>query len=250
MKLPPFFKYFGSKNRSGALYPEPTHDRIIEPFAGGAGYAMNYPEHDVLLCDTDERVIKVWKYLIGASEDEIMDLPLLEVGQNVRSLNLPIGPQLFISCCINTSPFRNVLSSWSNDVHSSLWSAGWRERVAKHVKHIRHWEALCCDYGHLENHKATWFIDPPYRTLQEHYDASKKRPIDYAHLGQWCKSRQGQVIVCEQDGAKWLPFQRLGTFKAVRGPRTCEEAIWTNDGCAYAPEPTAKPLGQVGLFGT
>lgn len=229
MKISPFFKYFGSKNRSGALYPKPTHDRIIEPFAGGAGYSMNYPEHDVLLCDTDERVIKIWKYLIDASEDEIMGIPLLEVGQDVRSLNISLEARLFISCCVNTSPFRNKLASWDGDVSSALWSAEWRERVAQHVKHIRHWEALCCDYGHLENHEVTWFIDPPYQMLAEHYDASKKCPIDYSRLAQWCKSRRGQVIVCEQDGAKWLPFRHLGQLRTARPTRTCCEAIWTNE---------------------
>jgi hypothetical protein len=105
------------------------------------------------------------------------------------------------------------------------------------------------DYTVLSDLGSTWFIDPPYQELAEHYDASKKNPIDYDHLARWCMSRKGQTIVCEQDGATWLPFQRLGTFKAVRGPLTCEEAIWTNEGCAYMPEPTDKPRGQVGLFG-
>lgn len=36
--------------------------------------------------------------------------------------------------------------------------------------------------------------------------------------------------MCEEAGADWLPFERLGTFKANEsrnGGKRCEEAIWT-----------------------
>ena len=38
--LLPFWAYYGGKWRSAPRYPAPVHGRIIEPFAGAAGYAM------------------------------------------------------------------------------------------------------------------------------------------------------------------------------------------------------------------
>lgn len=44
----------------------------------------------------------------------------------------------------------------------------------------------------------------------------------------WCKDRRGQVIVCENAGATWLPFEPLATIKATRG--TSQEVSWVNHG--------------------
>lgn len=74
---------------------------------------------------------------------------------------------------------------------------------------------------------ATWFIDPPYKgeagRLYRHHS------IDYAALAGWCRSRRGQVIVCERQGASWLPFLPLTTVKATPGSRgkgTSAEVVW------------------------
>ena len=63
---------------------------------------------------------------------------------------------------------------------------------------------------------ATWFVDPPYR-------GGKRRTIPLRlwrhrlrHLAQWCRrSRQGQVAVCENKGACWLPFVDVGLATAT-----------------------------------
>lgn len=58
---------------------------------------------------------------------------------------------------------------------------------------------------------ATWFIDPPYRGRPgSHYRYGSKL-IDYTNLAAWCQMLPGQVIVCEQHGADWLPFERLSS---------------------------------------
>ena len=91
---------------------------------------------------------------------------------------------------------------------------------------IKHWKIICGDYRDLENKNATWFIDPPYQYGGEHYIHGNK-DICYWALGQWCKSRQGQVLVCENTKADWLPFEPL---KKMRGQsHTTVEAMWTND---------------------
>ncbi len=56
--------------------------------------------------------------------------------------------------------------------------------------------------------------------------------IDFPALGDWCRGRQGQVIVCENDGADWLPFTPFASAHAMFGTRRSgrsAEAIWTNE---------------------
>lgn len=247
--LSPFFKYFGSKARSAVLYPEPKHETIIEPFAGSAGYALRYHERDVVLCDADPRVTIIWRYLIHSSPEDILSLPLMEPGQNIDTLDVCVEARLFLSCCVNTSPFRKTLTAWKSGQNNGLWGQVWRERVASQVESIKHWKVVHGSYAELPNVGATYFVDPPYETLQEHYRASHENPIDYKHLAQWCRSRKGQVIVCEKDGASWLPFRKLADIRAAHADRACGEAIWTNDSVSVDAEPS-NPRGQISLFGT
>lgn len=69
-KLHPFWTYFGGKYRLGIKYPPPTYNTIIEPFAGAAGYALNYSERNVILCDLNPIIAGIWKYLITAKSEE------------------------------------------------------------------------------------------------------------------------------------------------------------------------------------
>lgn len=53
--------------------------------------------------------------------------------------------------------------------------------------------------------------------------------IDYEHLGNWCKELANdgnQLIVCENMGADWLPFQPLVELHGQK--KRSIEAIWTN----------------------
>lgn len=87
-----------------------------------------------------------------------------------------------------------------------------RSRVARMLPLIKKWEISCAGYEEAPDIKATWFIDPPYKphllpgrhTGGYHYFS---QPLDYDSLSTWCKDRHGQVIVCEQSPADWLPFQ-------------------------------------------
>jgi hypothetical protein len=53
-----------------------------------------------------------------------------------------------------------------------------------------------------------------------------------ARLGLWAQTRPGQVIVCEQTDATWLPFRpfRKARTTASASHLTAVEAIWTNGG--------------------
>ena len=50
--------------------------------------------------------------------------------------------------------------------------------------------------------------------------------LDYPALGEWCKSRLGHVIVCENTKADWLDFKPMRKMSGTMY-RTVE-AIWSN----------------------
>jgi hypothetical protein len=95
----------------------------------------------------------------------------------------------------------------------ATWSKRTRFRIASQLKHIRHWKVYNKSYEGIKfSGDATWFVDPPYNNKAgSHYRHSD---IDYRHLGKWSLERQGQIIVCENEGADWLPFM---SFKTVKG---------------------------------
>jgi len=54
--------------------------------------------------------------------------------------------------------------------------------------------------------------------------------VDYERLASWCRTRKGQTIVCENEGATWLPFEPFLVTKANEsktGGKRSREAIWT-----------------------
>ena len=226
MTLRPFFSYYGSKWRMAPKYPAPRHARLVESFAGAAGYSLRYPEHKVELYDANPVICGLWDYLIHASERDILDLPVnidsVEDAQVCQEAKWLIG--FWFNVCAS-SPCK-TRTKWA-----SASGAGWgekiRARVASQLSAIRHWKVEQCSYTDIETDEdGSWFVDPPYVVSGRYYIFNGSQ-IDYEHLGQWCRQLPGQVIVCEQEGAAWLPFDPLGTFPGQRKPSI--EVIWTND---------------------
>jgi hypothetical protein len=52
--------------------------------------------------------------------------------------------------------------------------------------------------------------------------------IDYSALADWCTSLPGQVIVCENDGATWLPFRPHASVRTTRRTSRSAEAVWVS----------------------
>jgi site-specific DNA-adenine methylase len=112
----------------------------------------------------------------------------------------------------------------------SFWGKAIRKRIALQLKHIRHWKIEQKSYEEVENREATWFIDPPYYKSGNYY---RYNQVDYEYLAQWCQGRKGQVIVCEQAGADWLPFMSFRTIKTTEGKHgkaKGRELVWNSDG--------------------
>lgn len=213
VRLRPFFCYFGGKWRAAPIYPKPRFDDIVEPFAGAAGYSTLYHDRRVTIIDKDETIAALWAYLIRAKESEILSLPV-EV-DDVRYLNVCSEAKSLIGFWLNKGASRpsNKPSTWAKSNKTSFWGQRVRAMIASQVSRVRHWRVVCGDYQDAPECKATWFIDPPYFEAGENYRCSMAHD-EYRALADWCKSRHGQVIVCEAAGASWLPFQPLARIKA------------------------------------
>ncbi len=204
-------------------YPEPKHDIILEPFAGSACYSLRHPTKRVYLSDLNPTIVYLWNYLLNVSEDEIYSLP--EKFKCVGDLKIDGGAKILIGFWLNhgtTSPSKSP-SAWmrAGKHKSSFWGPEVKERIASQLKFIRHWELSYGPYDVWGDFTATWFIDPPYQKQGKHYPCNN---IDYTQLGIWCSKRKGQVIVCEQEGADWLPFKPFRSLKSTRGQS--KEVVW------------------------
>jgi hypothetical protein len=244
-QLKPFFSYYGGKWRAAKHYPEPKHGLIVEPFAGAAGYATRHPERDVILCEKNPKIAALWRYLISVDADEIRSIPLIEPGQAISDLACTRDEQRWlIGMALNpggSAPKASRGKAWPGADYETRnkmnsWTAAFRERVAGQVGQIRHWVVLEACYTTLpDDLVATWFVDPPYQGRAGDCYPEKSSALDFAKLGAWCKSRLGQTIVCEAEGAQWLPFRPLGAkvkctpTKNHSGRKHSAEAIWTQE---------------------
>jgi site-specific DNA-adenine methylase len=247
-RLRPFFGYYGGKWRDATkYYPAPKHSLIVEPFAGSAGYALRYAHLKVVLCELDPVIAGVWQYLTKVKASEIRRLPYLRPDQSLDDLHLPQEPSWLIGFWLNratASPRKNP-SKWmrSGIRPGSFWGERVRETIAKQVDVIRHWVVHNCSYEQCPvSGAATWFIDPPYQAAGKHYRLGSDQ-IDFGRLADWCTERQGQVIVCENEGADWLDFRPLANVKTTRRGRRSVEVIWTNEPreAVHQPRRRARP---------
>jgi site-specific DNA-adenine methylase len=239
MNLKPFFSYYGGKYRLAPRYTSPQYDIIIEPFAGSAGYSVRHPQKNVILYDLDEKVIGTWQYLIRVTPEEILSLPEhVEHVDNHPSLTQE--QQWLIGWWLGRGGAqpKQKKSPWgvNHDREACFWGPMVTQRLASQVEEIRHWKAIQGSYADIPNTPATWFVDPPYQKMGKYYKHGSKG-IDFQHLGEWCQSREGHVIVCENEGADWLPFTHFHNAKASDGPQKKSnisiEVIWEKG--AYTP---------------
>jgi hypothetical protein len=213
------------------LYPRPKCHKIIEPFAGSARYSLMYFENDVLLVDKYEVIARIWKWLQSCSPKDILSLPRFKQGDNINSFNYDCEEQRFLVGFLVgfgfTEPRKTATPRLRNRPNAMEYTIN---RIAGQLYKIRHWDIRHGSYEEIENQKATWFIDPPYQHGGHAYKHSNKK-IDYAHLGPWCNSREGQIIVCENTRANWLPFRPMVTQNVLTGKN--HEAIYSNEKTSF-----------------
>jgi len=229
------FSYYGSKGKIVDYYPIPKYKTIVEPFAGSARYSLKYLHHDVILCEKNKILADMWAWLIKeATPQELLKYADFYLGQDISELPIREEHKNLIGFCLNrgsASP-KNIVQKWSCQVKTRPdWAstpAYALQEIASLVPKIRHWKIVYGSFEELPDVEATWFIDPPYQSAGKWYDAHvSNRSIDYASLAEYCKTRKGQVIVCENMEATWLPFKPLLNFYGQLHDRI--EAIWLNN---------------------
>lgn len=231
VKLRPFFGFYGGKWRDTLkFYPPPRHKTIVEPFAGSAGYAVRHHDRQVILGEKDPVIFGVWDYLIKTPASEILAIPDLEDGQSVSDLEVCQEARWLVGFWLNRAAARPRTgpSAWMREGirPGSFWGDRVRNTIASQVGRIRHWKVYNCSYEKIPwTAEATWFIDPPYQKQGRHYHYGAN-DIDFEALGAWSRERHGQVIVCEQDGADWLPFRTLAMTKTTRAGTRSHEVVW------------------------
>jgi site-specific DNA-adenine methylase len=218
------FSYYGSKSKLAQYYPYPKYNAIIEPFAGSARYSLfgeNWKKQ-VILIDKYKIIADLWRYLIEeATPERILNLPDVAAGQCVDDLPVSNIEKQLIGFCVNrgcTSPC-HYPGQWN------IWASD-KKRIATELHKIKHWKIIEGTYLDAPDLEATWFIDPPYQKVKRDYVVGKKN-LSFDALSQFCKSRKGQVIVCENLGADWLPFKRLINFEGQLHTKT--ETVWFNN---------------------
>lgn len=202
--MKPFFSYLGSKSKLAEQYPKPSNDIIIEPFCGSAAYSLLHYQKDVRLSDINPSVITAWEYLLNASSKDILSLPILKPKEHIQGYNLSEGERALIgfNLCRGKSQPRKTGHGFNS------WTEKRRQYIAENLHKIKHWKIQLMDYSEIPNEIATYFIDPPYEKVQQ--TTSEKYShwrIDYSKLKDWCLSRRGEIIVCENADAEWLPFK-------------------------------------------
>ena len=230
-----FFSFYGGKFRIAPRYPRPKHNTIVEPFAGSAGYSLRHFDRRVILVERDPAIAGTWRFLLRSSAADILALPDIKPGQSVDDLHVCQEARWLIGWWLNpaSSQPKKVLSAWGRsgpradtDRYAVFWGRKIRERIAATVEQIRHWRLIEGEWDEAPNIEATWFVDPPYQGAGRHY---RHHRVDYAALGDYCRGRRGQTIVCENVGADWLPFDPFVEAKAAfrkRGTGKSSEAIW------------------------
>lgn len=238
MMLRPFFSYYGSKWLLAPKYPAPLYDAIVEPFAGSAGYSLRYPHKRVVLIDKDENIVRTWEYLISASARDILNLPDIDAITTIDALHICEEAKLLIGWWLNAAtvlPSKSP-SAWarSGKKPNCYWGNAIKQRIASQLSSIRHWTILHGSYVELSDPIAvTWFVDPPYQRMGYRYKQSSRK-IDFNYLGNWCRTQKGQVIVCENEGAMWLPFDIFSvknqTAPKPQANKSKKEVWWYNLG--------------------
>jgi len=222
------FSYYGSKKRIAKRYPTPLYPTIIEPFAGAAQYSLLYPDRQVWINDLDSTIYDVWKLILS---DRYIRIPNLTVGDSLHRYNLNEANHKLLGFAVQAGASQpsNKVTSWAADNRPGRrkkWEV-LRDDLERYRPLIQHWRLTNFRYQCLPNVEASWFIDPPYQHGGSLYP---EHAIDYGELADWCKSRNGQVIVCENDKADWLPFVPLTTSR-TQGNGLATECVYYLNMC-------------------
>lgn len=226
------FYFYGGKRRLARFYPPPQHSVVVEPFAGSAAYSVRHLQpvkgrravERAILIEKDPRVCDTWKRLLELEPQELLDYRIPEAGER-------------------TSDFLVMTAACSNRIARTAEMTVTKRmpivlnrmlrQVAAVLPYIKgRVEIIQGDYRAAPDIEASWFIDPPYHVHGRpqsrgmgYAEGCNSYSLDYEALAKWCRERRGQKIVCEQEGAAWLPFHHLRLARNSIGHKAAE-VVW------------------------
>lgn len=231
------FYYYGGKAGVASRYPVPQFPTVVEPFAGGAGYSMHHlfkgNIERVVLVEKDPRVAGLWKRLLEMTPDEVMAIPVPPAGSNTADF-------FYMTTATSNGVARSHRMTVTKRMPELIEMM--KRRVARLLPVAKgHVEVIEGDYSQAPNIEATWFIDPPYQPHVAKRTSSRtgspqgmgyapgcdSSSLGFEALSRWCRGRDGQVLVVEQEGADWLPFLPLlaRQHDSLNQPKV--EVLWT-----------------------
>jgi hypothetical protein len=214
------FSYYGAKTKIVDIYPAPTYDHIVEPFAGSARYALKYWEHEVTLYETYPKVLAIWRYLKEATEQDILGLPDVKIGDDIRTFeSLSPAERWLMGYQLQRGNARpgclvNARCRWNVD----------KIRIASEVHKVKHWTIQ--GRSGMDDHwgGATYFVDPPYEVQKHGYT---NRSVSYGDIRTKVETGEGQFIVCGNADDHWAPFEPLATMRGIS--KSHVECMWYRD---------------------
>lgn len=248
MRIKAPVSYYGGKSKIAHLYPKPLHNYIIEPFAGSGAYSWLHRrdadgnQRKVWLNDLDDKTYSIWKFLTSPHALDTVEqfVPDTVVpGIKVSELIPAEFPGLVEICRAEA----NQGTQGAKGVHDQITKMGakcWKvkRKLREVIPEVSGWQVTQYPYEALVSplvwkdltldSLATWFIDPPYNNVAG--NRYRQGGLDYAKLAAYCHNRKGQVIVCENYGADWLPFIKLDhprvSIRSRYQKADASEAIW------------------------
>tara|TARA_R110000772_G_scaffold249530_2_gene363869 strand:+ start:41063 stop:41746 length:684 start_codon:yes stop_codon:yes gene_type:complete len=208
------FYYYGAKNLLSRYYPSPCYDTIIEPFAGSAAYScynmMRNGNLNSIICDKNEDVANAWDFILNCSENDIVNYPTPKIGDYAYDF-------LIKTCSASNASSKCKKMKYTDRLDRVFQIQ--KRRIIKFFPIRNRIKFILGDYRAIENTQATWFIDPPYQILNKngsvfqngdgYSKTCNSTSLDFKELSSYCENRLGQIIVCEKEGADWLPFQKF-----------------------------------------
>jgi hypothetical protein len=154
-------KVFGSKWSSAKHYPQPIEGApLFEPFAGSAGYSLNYHWFPVTINEIDFDLAFLWSWIIDvAKSQDILDIPLnVPEGTDIRSLGLSQGQATLLKYWQRTNNWGGcwTISKWGH--LPGQFTESTRSRVAEQIHAVKHWKLNPIVW----NIPGTYACDPPY----------------------------------------------------------------------------------------
>ena len=212
------FYYYGAKNLLSRYYPSPKYNLIVEPFAGSAAYSCYHLSKSkflkALICDKDDSVTEAWNFLLRCSEKDITNFPTPAIGEYAYDF-------LVKTCAVSNASSKCNKMRYTERLDRVFQIQ--KRRILKLLPIRDRIKFVHGSYEDLQNVESTWFIDPPYQVVNKNGSVFQNgdgysrecgtAQIDFCQLKDFCLERKGQVIVCEKEGADWLPFASFRTNK-------------------------------------